>query len=67
MGNRWCMFLSMENDKKLTEKYISHVVYHLHSAFKEKTIVSHEHPYLLSRIALGTFKITVEIEFRPWT
>ena len=57
----------MDNDKDLSEKYISHVVYHLHSTYKHKKVLMHEHPYLLSRTALSTFKITIEIEFKPWT
>jgi transcription initiation factor IIF auxiliary subunit len=53
MPHRWCMYLSLENDKKLTEQYIEKVVYHLHPCYVEKRIEIRSHPYLLSRTVYG--------------
>jgi hypothetical protein len=61
------MYLSLENDAELTEKYIEKVVYHLHPCYVEKRIEIRSHPYLLSRTAFGKFIVGCEIWFSAWT
>lgn len=51
--HRWCMFLSLENDKELTSKYITAVTYELHETFYEDKIRVTEPPFLLSRTGWG--------------
>ena len=64
--HRWCMFLSIDNSKELTESYISHVVYHLHPTYKNNRIKVKEHPFILCRTAYGKFVVGVEVHFQDW-
>ena len=35
---RWCMYLSLDNDKEKTAKYIEKVIYYLHPSYKKSRI-----------------------------
>jgi transcription initiation factor IIF auxiliary subunit len=61
------MFLSINNCKEETRKFIQKVVYRLHPVYKVNTIVVKEPPFLLSRTAYVQFIVDVEIVFRSWT
>ena len=53
--HRWCMFLSIDNDKELTAKYIKSVTYTVHTSNKMVDETVTEPPFLLSRPDFGTF------------
>ena len=57
------MFLSIENDSKLTSKFIKSVTYHLHPSFFPSVVKLTEPPFLLSRQGWGAFVVTCEVEF----
>ena len=61
--HRWAMFLSLNNDKKLTERYIKEVKYELHKSYKVNKITIKEAPFMLSRVAWGWFGIKATIVF----
>jgi transcription initiation factor IIF auxiliary subunit len=63
VSNRWSMFLSIDNNKAITEKFINKVVYYLHPSYKVSRIEALDHPYLLSRTSFGTFIVGCEIHF----
>jgi hypothetical protein len=47
--SRWCMFFTLENDKRLTARFIKSITYHLHSSYQNNMIKLTEPPFLLSR------------------
>ena len=61
------MFLSIDGQKELTEKFIDRVVYYLHPSYEIRKIEKKEYPYLISRTAYCKFVIGVEINFKLWT
>ena len=61
------MFLTLDNNKELTEKYVEKVIYYLHPSYKENKIEIDQHPYLLSRTSFGRFVIGCEIFFHDWS
>ena len=75
MAYRWAMFISLNNDKALTEHFISKVSYTLHKSYGRRRYEEvTEAPFLLSRTAWGYFcvrypKILLRctIHFQPWT
>ena len=50
---KWSMFLSIDGDRKLTEKYIERVEYYLTPCFAIDNEQRKHHPYVLSYIAFG--------------
>jgi hypothetical protein len=66
-NHRWAMFLTLNNDKKLTERYIKEVRYELHPTYKISKITIKEAPFMLSRCAYGSFNIEATVVFQPWT
>jgi transcription initiation factor IIF auxiliary subunit len=65
--HQWMCFLSINNDSKLTKKYIESVTYSLPASYKKKQITVTEPPFLLSRTAHYEFIVKVEVKFRSWT
>ena len=61
------MFLSLENNEVLTEKYIESVIYYLHPTYKMDKVTCKHHPYLFSRTAFHKFTIGIEVSFKEWT
>ena len=62
------MFLSLNNDDKLTSKFIKAVNYELHETFgDDKFERVTQPPFLLSREGWGSFTVKAEIEFAQWT
>jgi hypothetical protein len=49
--NRWALFLTLDNNKNITEKYIKYVNYSLPPLYKDTYISTKEHPFMLSRVA----------------
>ena len=60
------MFLTLNNDKALTERYIKEVTYKLHPTYKINKITIKEAPFMLSRVAWGSFEIGCTIVFQDW-
>jgi hypothetical protein len=61
---RFFMFLSLNNSKELTEKYIQSVEYILPKAtYRAGSLKLHEYPFELSRIAYGQLEVNVTITF----
>jgi predicted house-cleaning noncanonical NTP pyrophosphatase (MazG superfamily) len=63
LEHRWAMFISLDNDNRLTRKFIKSVTYKLHPTYKISSIKVSEPPFLLSRTAYGWFNIECHIEF----
>ena len=61
------MFLTLNNDSALTQKYIASVVYHLHPVYVTCRIEVRDPPFLLSRSAYVPFIVGVEVFFQEWT
>ena len=55
--HRWMIFLSINNDSKLTSKYIDSVTYHLPQVYKNHKITSNSPPFFLSRTAYFPFAV----------
>jgi transcription initiation factor IIF auxiliary subunit len=63
VNQRWCMFISLNNDTHLTEKYIHSVKYYLSDCYKVKKIEIKNAPFLLSRTDFFSFNIGVKVIF----
>jgi transcription initiation factor IIF auxiliary subunit len=61
------MFLTLDHNPELTDKFVKCVTYFLHPCFKEKKIETYNHPFMLNRASFGRFVIGVEINFHSWT
>ena len=58
----WTMFLTIDNNKQKTQKFIKKVVYHLDPCFKNNKITTYHHPFLLS-LSHGPFIMKADIIF----
>jgi transcription initiation factor IIF auxiliary subunit len=65
-ANRWCMYVTINNDRNLTIRYIKKVTYFIHHAHRMNEIAIMEPPFLLSRSAFGKFIVKLEITFQDW-
>ena len=54
-------------DDLLTKRFIKEVKYVLHPTYKVNKITITEPPFLLSRVAYGSFNIEVTVVFQAWT
>lgn len=58
----YTLFTTINNSKKVSEKLIKKVVYHMHPTLKKGKITTTQHPYLAS-FPHGPFVVKVEIIF----
>ena len=63
------MFLSINRNTQLTERYIQSVTYSLDKSFTNDLIKVKSPPYLLTRIVNSPshYEVKCEITFKPWT
>jgi transcription initiation factor IIF auxiliary subunit len=66
-SHRWAIFLSIDNDASLTKRFIKEVKYVLHPTYKVNKYTLTEAPFLLSRVAYGSFNVEVTVVFQQWT
>jgi transcription initiation factor IIF auxiliary subunit len=59
--------LSLDNDLKLTRKYIEKVVYKLDKSYSVNQKEETTPPFLFSRTAFGSFIIKAIVYFKDWT
>ena len=63
LAHRWAMFITLDNDVELTQRYIKEVQYILHPTYKVNKITLNKAPFLLSRTAYGSFNVECHITF----
>jgi transcription initiation factor IIF auxiliary subunit len=62
---RFFMFLSLNNNKELTEKYIQSVEYILpKTTYANGRNNLHEYPFSISRVAYGQIEVQVAVKFQ---
>ena len=66
-SQQWTMFVTINNDKELTNKYIHRVTYGLVDVYKRNSVIVLDVPFLLSRTCYDIFPVKVTINFQPWT
>ena len=59
--SKWDLFFSIDNDKTLTEKFITSVTYTLHPTYNPSTITVSEPPFLIEKTSWGAFVVYCEI------
>lgn len=62
-NHRWAIYLTIDNDAAVTSRFIKEVRYKLHPTYKVSKYTLTEAPFLLSRVAYGSFNIEVTVVF----
>ena len=67
MRYRWLTFLSINNDKALTQEHIRGVTYYLHPSYQMRQVTITDPPFILSRTAYAPSVIGIKITFQKET
>ena len=62
-GYRWQMFFSLNNDPRLTRKYIHSVEYKLHPSYRIRRMTVTEPPFFMCRSDYGSFVVAAVVHF----
>ena len=61
------MFLTINGDVQITNKFIKSITYELNTGKREPAIIITDPPFKLTRLSTVSYWVTMNILFQPWT